>query len=445
LNTPDGAALIALCSFVRQATSADLVLAIELQADGRATWTVSSPALLSNSFNLARSGLLEATWQGQPVEAKGFRLPTAIIHTLGGPANWLLFVPAPSHDAPHSGLLLLWRQQAPAAVLTTQVPLLAASVAKLLSARRESAREILIRNQFIDLFESVPAGIVLIDGDGVGTVVNERAAELLGCAPGDHRAADIAGPMRALRQRCENHEELERAYAAQVGNVDFAARINWTLGEWTYEVDTHPIRGDGEHGRIWIFTDVTADLLMAAELRRLASSDPLTGVPNRRHFEESSTQIIAAKEAGGRCVAVLMLDVDHFKKINDTYGHPVGDEVLKVVARRCREALREHDLFARFGGEEFVALLPSPNISEVPVAAERLRNAVAAEPIHVEGQQIVVTISVGGAIGEAVPGRDKKLLETLIAQADEALYTAKANGRNRVMMAGPVVSITPES
>jgi len=237
--------------------------------------------------------------------------------------------------------------------------------------------------------------------------------------------------------RPERQSALAQAYASQVGNVDFAATLHWTLGEWTYAVDTHPVRGDGEHGRIWIFTDVTADLLMAAELRRLASSDPLTGVPNRRHFEESSAQIIAAKEAGGRCVAVLMLDVDHFKKINDTHGHPVGDEVLKVVARRCRDALREHDLFARFGGEEFIALLPSTSAEEAPLAAERLRSVIAAEPVHVDGLQVPVTISVGGAVGETLPGADKALLELLVGQADEALYAAKANGRNRVMMGGP--------
>jgi diguanylate cyclase (GGDEF)-like protein len=300
--------------------------------------------------------------------------------------------------------------------------LLSSSVAGLLSARREATRQLIAHNQFIDLVESVPAGIVLIDGDGVGAVINERAAALLGCAAGNLRAADLAGPMRALRLRSDNHAELEQAYAAQMGNVNFAATLNWTFG-------------NGEHGRIWLFTDVTADLLMAAELRRLASSDPLTGVPNRRHFEERSAQIIAAREASGHSVAVLMVDVDHFKAINDTHGHPVGDEVLKIVARRCRDALRDRDLFARFGGEEFIALLSAPVIDEVPAAAERLRNAIAAEPITVGGTRIAVSVSVGGAVGEALPGCDATLLEDLVARADEALYQAKTAGRNRVSMA----------
>lgn len=441
MTPSDSEALAALCHFAQVAAGADMVMAADIVSDGRATWAASSPAMTFSSFTLARSGIFEHAWQGEPVEATAFRLPSAIIHALGGTPGALLYVPTPSHAAPLSGLLLFWRHAPPApALMTLQIPLLAASVARLLSARRETAREAIVRNQFLDLFESVPAGIVLIDGDGMGAAVNERAAELLGCAPGRLRAADIAGPMRALRQRCDNHAALEQAYAAQVGNVNFAATLHWTLGERTFEVDTHPVRGNGEHGRIWLFTDVTADLLMAAELRRLASSDPLTGVPNRRHFEECSAQIIAAREAQGHAVAVLMVDVDHFKKINDTHGHPVGDEVLKVVARRCREALRDRDLFARFGGEEFIALLSAPAINEVPVAAERLRSAIAAEPITVGGTRINVSVSVGAAIGEALPGADQPLLEELVARADEALYQAKTEGRNRVRMADPVTA-----
>ena len=435
MTTSDSEALAALCQFARLASHADLVMAMEVEDGGRASWAAAAPALPSSSFNLARSGLFEHTWGDEAVDAAGFRLPTAVIHALEGLPARLLYVPAPSHGAPLSGLLLVWRNPPAPAGLTGEMALLAKSVARLLSARREAARQVIVRNQFLDLFDSVPAGIVLIDGDGVGAAVNEHAAALLGCTAGNHRAADLAGPMRALRQRCDNHAELELAYSAQMNNDQFAATLNWTLGERTFEVDTHPVRGNGAHGRIWLFTDVTADLLMAAELRRLASSDPLTGVPNRRHFEECSAQIIAAREANGRAVAVLMVDVDHFKKINDTYGHPAGDEVLKVVARRCRHALRERDLFARFGGEEFIALLAASAVDEIPAAAERLRSAVAAEPILVGSDRISVSVSVGGAIGEALPDGDQTLLEDLISRADEALYEAKTSGRNRVRMA----------
>ena len=430
----DSNALVSLSQFARTASGADLAIVVEVQTDGRVAWSTGFPLTSFSGFNLARSGVLEHAWNDQPVDASRFRLPTAVLTALGGPAGSVLFIPAPSDDAPSSGLLLLWKTGANPEQSAASVALLGPSVAQLLSARRGAVQDIVVRNQFIDLVESVPAGIVLVDGDGLGTVINQRAAELLGQKPGRHRAVDLVAPMRALRQRCDNHEELEQAYAAQVGNLNFATTLHWVMGERTFEVDTHPVRGDGEQGRIWLFTDITADLLMAAELRRLASSDPLTGVPNRRHFEERSAQIIAAREATGRSVAVLMLDVDHFKKINDTHGHPIGDEVLKVVARRCREALRERDLFARFGGEEFIALLAAPTADEVPATAERLRNAISGAPVHVGGLCIDVTVSVGGAMGEALPGSDARLLEQLVARADEALYQAKADGRNRVRM-----------
>ncbi|WP_223181663.1 GGDEF domain-containing protein [Stenotrophomonas lacuserhaii] len=432
----DSNALVSLSQFARTASGADLAIVVEVQTDGRVAWSTGFPVTSFSGFNLARSGMLEHAWNDQPVDASRFRLPTSILTALGGPAGSVLFIPAPSDDAPSSGLLLLWKTGASPEQCAASMALLGPSVAQLLSARRGAVHDIVVRNQFIDLVESVPAGIVLVDGDGLGTVINQRAAELLGHKPGRHRAADLVAPMRALRQRCDNHEALEQAYAAQVGNLNFATTLHWVMGERTFEVDTHPVRGDGEQGRIWLFTDITADLLMAAELRRLASSDPLTGVPNRRHFEERSAQIIAAREATGRSVAVLMLDVDHFKKINDTHGHPIGDEVLKVVARRCREALRERDLFARFGGEEFIALLAAPTADEVPATAERLRNAISGAPVHVGGLRVEVTVSVGGAMGEALPGSDARLLEQLVARADEALYQAKADGRNRVRMSG---------
>jgi diguanylate cyclase (GGDEF)-like protein len=435
MSTTDSDALASLCHFAQLASGADLVMAVEIEANGWAGWSASFPSMPFSGFSLARSGILEHTWSGEPVAAAGFRLPTALLHGLNGPPARLLFVPAPSLGAPLSGLLVLWKGEPSATHLTPQVPLLATSVARLLSARREKLREVTVQNQFIDLVESVPAGIVLMEGDGVSAVINERAADLLGCPPGNHRARDLAEPMRTLRQRCDNHAELEQAYGAQVGNVSFASTLNWALGERTIEVDTHPVRGNGEYGRIWLFTDVTAELLMAAELRRLAASDPLTGIPNRRHFEERSAQIIAAREATGHSVAVLMVDVDHFKKINDSHGHPAGDEVLKVVAKRCREALRERDLFARFGGEEFVALLAAPAVEDASAVAERMRQAVAATPIDVGDARINVTVSIGAALGEALPGSDQPLLAELIARADEALYRAKAGGRNRVSMA----------
>lgn len=428
-------ALYELCGFARVACEADLVMVLEVDDAGRAAPVASSPPHGFSSFNLARSGLFDSEWSAIPDAANKYRLPTAVFHALPEmPAN-LLFVPAPVEHAPRSGLLLLWTRPPVPAPLVEHVRLLASSVASTLAARREAVRQVAMRDQFNDLLESVPSGIVLFDGDGQNAMINERAAALLACGAGSHQASDLAVPMRALRQRCDNHAELETAYAAQVGNVHYAATHHWVLGDRTYEVDTHPVSGDGQHGRIWLFTDVTAELRIAAKLRGLAQSDPLTGLPNRRHFEEQSPEILTAAGADGRTVALLMVDVDHFKRINDTYGHPVGDAVLKTVAARCNDVLRDGDLFARFGGEEFIGLLTIASENEAAVIAERLRSAIASTPVIVGEIGITVSASVGAATMRMTIATNNGVLEGLIQSADAALYRAKQTGRNRVILA----------
>lgn len=425
-------ALYDLCRFARVACGADLVIALEIDAAQRASPVASSPPHHFHSFNLDQSGVFDATWASQPLPADSFRLPTAVVHALTDKPASLLFVPTPVGHAPKSGVLLLWSNAQ--AALVDHVPLLAGSVATTLTARREAARQIAMRDQFNDLLESVPSGIVLFDGDGQSAVINQRAAELLDCRSGLHRASDLADPMRALRERCDNHVELATAYAAQVGNIDYAMIVHWSMGERTYEVDTHPVNGDGQHGRIWLFTDVTAELRMAAELRGLALSDPLTGLPNRRHFEEQSARIVASADTQARVITVLMADVDHFKRVNDSYGHPIGDEVLKAVAKRCRGVLRDRDLLARFGGEEFIALLATSAEEEAPLVAERLRAAIANAPIRVGDLAVNVSISIGVASGMATGSAHEDVLGRLIAQADAALYRAKQSGRNRIVV-----------
>ncbi|KQM18988.1 GGDEF domain-containing protein [Novosphingobium sp. Leaf2] len=435
MNPSSNEALYELCGFARVACEADLVMALEVDEAGRASPVASSPPHAFSSFNLSRSGLFDSAWSAIPAAASGFRLPTAVIHALPEMPASLLFVPAPAEHAPKSGLLLLWAHAPSPAPLIEHVRLLASSVASTLAARREAVRQVAMRDQFNDLLESVPSGIVLFDGDGQSAMINERAAALLACRPGSHRASELAAPMRALRERCANHAELEAAYAARVGNVHFAAAHHWVLGDKTYEVDTHPVSGDGQHGRIWLFTDVTAELRIAATLRGLAQSDPLTGLPNRRHFEEQSAQILTAAATAERAVALLMVDIDHFKQINDTHGHPVGDAVLKAVAGRCNDVLREGDLFARFGGEEFIGLLTITTENEAAVIAERLRNAIASTPVLIGQIAITVSASVGGATTKTTDPAISGILESLIESADAALYRAKQAGRNRVIMA----------
>ena len=168
------------------------------------------------------------------------------------------------------------------------------------------------------------------------------------------------------------------------------------------------------------------------EYERAAKTDLLTGVHNRRWMDEMFPRQIARSERSGQPLALLMVDIDRFKRLNDTYGHLIGDVVLKGTARKLTETLRPTDFLVRYGGEEFVALLPGAGESAAMTAAERLRVAVersdfaAPEPSTL----LKVTVSIGIAILE-----QQDCVERLIERADNALYRAKAAGRNSVVLA----------
>ncbi len=166
------------------------------------------------------------------------------------------------------------------------------------------------------------------------------------------------------------------------------------------------------------------------QVQQLAITDPLTGLFNRRHFFDLASREYERARRYRRPLGILLWDVDYFKQVNDTHGHVVGDMVLQLIAGRCRETLREVDLMGRYGGEEFVALLPETEHCSLAQAAERLRQAVAEAPFLVRGRVIQLTISVGAA------GQDDSCssLEALLSNADQALLTAKNGGRNRVVV-----------
>lgn len=165
------------------------------------------------------------------------------------------------------------------------------------------------------------------------------------------------------------------------------------------------------------------------KFRLKATLDSLTGLANREHAMTLGEESIKAAREGGLAACVIMMDIDFFKKVNDTYGHPTGDAVLKAVASTMKTALRGHDVVGRYGGEEFIIFLRGPRSDEFWSVAERLRLTVASRPIHGEGNVVPVTISQG----MAVAGPNDTLAD-LIKRADEALYKAKNSGRNRVMI-----------
>ena len=160
-----------------------------------------------------------------------------------------------------------------------------------------------------------------------------------------------------------------------------------------------------------------------------ATTDALTRIPNRRFFLERARSEWAASKRSARYIHAVLLDVDFFKKVNDTYGHPAGDFVLREVASQLNKVRREEDLLARWGGEEFIFLLAEIEPAQALAFAERARKAIESHRIVWEETRIPVTVSLGLA---SIQGTQQGELDHLIAQADTKLYQAKHNGRNRV-------------
>jgi diguanylate cyclase (GGDEF)-like protein len=181
-----------------------------------------------------------------------------------------------------------------------------------------------------------------------------------------------------------------------------------------------------------IVAAMSAPYIEIARLQKLSQVDPLTGALNRRGLDLFLPEDPA--------FSVLMVDLDRFKEVNDTYGHAVGDEVLKQVARLLSSSLRTGDAIVRYGGEEFLVILAEVEINLAAKVGERARQNVAEHPITVNGQEIPVTISIG--VAERLGEEDR---DTLISRADAALYKAKQAGRNKVEVAESPVSPTPEA
>lgn len=177
-----------------------------------------------------------------------------------------------------------------------------------------------------------------------------------------------------------------------------------------------------------IFFLLLAGEELTAELRRLATRDALTDIYNRRTFDELAGKTLARARRMGGSVALLVMDLDHFKEINDCYGHAAGDAALRLVAGTVAVGLRDQDVFARYGGEEFCVLLPDTEREQARQAAERVRRAIEDAGFAWNGEAARLTVSIGVA---AQAGAELEL-EKLMQAADRAMYRAKETGRNRV-------------
>jgi two-component system, cell cycle response regulator len=172
----------------------------------------------------------------------------------------------------------------------------------------------------------------------------------------------------------------------------------------------------------------SVDSVYHDELYKQATLDPLTRIFNRKHFNQEIENEVSRARRYGRPLSMLLMDLDHFKRVNDTHGHPAGDFVLKKTAETVRETLRAQDIFARYGGEEFALLLPETTNDNAFTLAEKLRQKLASTVYEFQGKKIPVTMSIGLATLKA----SHVSFDDLVGEADRNLYAAKNGGRNKV-------------
>jgi diguanylate cyclase (GGDEF)-like protein len=192
---------------------------------------------------------------------------------------------------------------------------------------------------------------------------------------------------------------------------------------------------DGDRAFLQNLASHAALTIMNARLHDLirsqAQTDALTGIHTRRYFFSLAQLEFGRSDRHGHTLSAIMLDLDHFKDINDTFGHDVGDQVLQVVSKRCYSQIRASDMIGRYGGEEFIVLLPETGLEGALSMAERLRSCVAEAPVEIDNQAIPITIS----LGVACKSKDVLDLAALLRKVDQAMYSAKRVGRNQVAYA----------
>jgi len=199
-------------------------------------------------------------------------------------------------------------------------------------------------------------------------------------------------------------------------------------GELWFEGRLQPLSKsyDGERAVVWVARNITSRHQLEDELRRISETDPLTEIANRRKFLKGLNEFYTEYRRYQHPASLLMLDIDHFKNINDSFGHLAGDQVLCQISRICEDRLRKVDLFCRFGGEEFAVLLPHTEAASARSMAERLRKAIADHVYEFSYDGLKVTVSIG--ISEIHP--EDSSIDEVIKRADASLYQAKHQGRN---------------
>jgi diguanylate cyclase (GGDEF)-like protein/PAS domain S-box-containing protein len=308
-------------------------------------------------------------------------------------------------------------------------PLRIFGVVQDITARKTAENKLHFANILLTTeMEASPDGILVVDANSNVISFNQRFVKMWSIP----QAELNAGKDAALLEKVVSAVKDPQAFLARVrhlyANPGETGQDEFETADGRF-IERHtvalPATADQEMGRVWFFRDISERKLAEAQALRTARYDGLTGLANRSVYVEALRQAISLAKRTGRSFAVIYLDLDHFKDVNDTLGHPVGDELLKAVAGRLRSNTREADIVARFGGDEFAVVAPDiTEPADVAILADKLLKALA-EPFALLGNDI----HTGASIGIDLYGPEASDAETLLSHADVALYRAKAEGR----------------
>lgn len=301
-----------------------------------------------------------------------------------------------------------------------------------ITERKRLETQLREQKQLLDtVMNNVDAHIYMKDDQRTYLYVNRKTAELFSV---DQQEAVGKRDLELMPRADADHlweldAQVFRTQQKQEGEESFKDKNGTMRHYWTVKI---PLKAEGASNvLIGLSTDITELHMMKEELQRQASTDALTGLNNRRSFYEHAHREYSRCLRSKQPLSVIAIDIDHFKSINDQYGHPTGDAVLCAVARRCQEVLREEDLLARTGGEEFALILPETSRDTAMEIAERLRQLLQGYDLHVAPSAISVTISLGVATNNA----SDSSFYSLFSRADHVLLEAKRLGRNQVCCA----------
>lgn len=307
------------------------------------------------------------------------------------------------------------------------------------------------------IFEYTPDALFVVDQAGRIALANTQAETLFGYDRSeliDQPVEMLVPPRFAAPHAGHRARFMSEAHSRPMGSVSELFAQHRDGHEFPVDIMLSPMILDGAHFVLCIVHDITERKAAEDELKRqtlelrrlhaelelLANHDGLTNLYNWRAFYEYAGQMLKTAHRRQENTTLLMIDLDHFKQVNDRFGHAEGDSVLQTVAATLKAAARENDIVARHGGEEFVVAALGLNEAESLVAAERLRAAVAA----IDNMKTRITASIGIATlaPQAQKHETRRLLAELLDQADQALYAAKNNGRNQVLHFNGLASLT---